>query len=113
VYFQERGGKEKKLNSYIITQDSFASTPESLDGKYFSLLHFVSIVVLDKGDLFTAMDMIPKNIMACNISDSLHRNGFPGNFNFEAFHYLLDCNADVTHPRINTSMLPMNQLGKF
>jgi hypothetical protein len=101
------------LGSYVIAQNASACTPESLDGKYFSLLHFVPIVILDKGDLFTAMNVIPKNIMACDISDRLHWKGLPGNFNFVAFHYFLDCSADVTHPCINASMLPMYQLDSF
>jgi hypothetical protein len=113
LYFQEKGGQEKKLSSYVIAQDSSASTSEGLNGKYFSLLHFVSIVVFDKGNLFTAMNMIPKNIMACDISDRLHRKSLPGNFNFVALHYLLNRSADVTHPCINASMLPMYQLDSF
>ena len=74
---------------------------------------FVPIVILDKGNLFTAMNMIPKNIMACDISDRLHRKGLSGNLNFVAFHYLLDRSADVTHPCINASMLLMYQLDSF
>lgn len=100
----------KKLSPYIIAYESFAGTPESLNGKYFSLLHFVSIVVFDKGNLFTAMDMVPKNIMACNVSDGFHREELSGNLDFVAFHHLLDRGADVTHPCVNASMLSMHQL---
>lgn len=100
----------KELNPYIITHVASAGTPESLNGKHFSLLHFVLIVVFDKGNLFPAMDMVPKNIMACNVSDGFHGEGLSGNLNFVAFHHLLDCGANVTHPCVNASMLSMHQL---
>lgn len=100
----------KELIPYIITHVASAGTPESLNGKHFSLLHFVLIVVFDKGNLFPAMDMVPKNIMACNVSDGFHGEGLSGNLNFVAFHHLLDRGANVTHPCVNASMLSMHQL---
>ena len=100
----------KELSPYIIAYESSAGTPESLNGKHFSLVHFVLIVVFDKRNLFTAMDMVPKNIVAYNVSNGFHREQLSGNVNFVAFHHLLDRGADVFHPCVNASMLSMHQL---
>jgi hypothetical protein len=100
----------KKSGTYIIPEESSASTPERLDGEYFSLLHLVSIVVLDEGNLFAAMDMVSKNIMARNISDRFHRYDLSVNLNFVAFHHFLDRGANVTHSCVNAGVLSMYQL---
>jgi hypothetical protein len=100
----------KKSGTYIIPEESSASTPERLDGEHFSLLHLVSIVVLDEGNLFAAMDMVSKNIMARNISDRFHRYDLSGNLNFVAFHHFLDRGANVTHSCVNAGVLSMHQL---
>jgi hypothetical protein len=100
----------KKSGTYIIPEESSASTPERLDGEHFSLLHLVSIVVLDEGNLFAAMDMVSKNIMARNISDRFHRYDLSGNLNFVAFHHFLDRGANVTHSCVNAGVLSMYQL---
>ena len=94
-------------------QDSSTSTPESLNGKNLSLLHFVPVVIFDKRNLFPTVDLVLANIMACDISDGFHRKGLSTNLDLVAFHHLLDRGADVTHPCVNTSMLFMHQLNKF
>ena len=100
----------RKSGPYIVLEESSASTPERLDGEHFSLLHLVSIVVLDKGNLFAAMDVVSKNIMARNVSDRFDRDELSGNLDFVAFHHFLDRGANVTHSCVNAGVLSLYQL---
>lgn len=95
----------EKSGAYIIVEESFASASKSLNGKYFSLFHLLLVVVLDEGNLFTAVDMVTENIVASEIPDSFDREDLSVNFDFVALHHLLDRGANVTHPSVNTSML--------
>jgi hypothetical protein len=100
----------KELSAYIILEKSSAGTPKSFNSKHFSLLHFVMIIVLNKWNLFTAMDLVSQDIMACDVADRFDRKDLFVNLDFVAFHHLLNRGADVTHSCVDASMLSIHQL---
>lgn len=93
------------MASHIVAQIPCAGSPEGFNGIDLSFFHLVWAVVSDKGNLFAAVDVVPQDIMAGDIADSLYGQCLSGNLDFIAFHHLLDCSTDVAHPRVNPSML--------
>ena len=100
----------KELSAYIIVEESSASASKSFNSKHFSLLHFVSIIVLDKWNLLTAMNLVSQDIMAGDVANRSDREDLSVNLDFVAFHHLLNRGADVTHSCVDASMLSVQYI---
>lgn len=79
--------------------------PKGFKSEYFPLLHLGLIVILDKRDGLSTMDLIPLYVMTSDVSHRFHRKGFAANLNLVAFHRFLDGSTYVADPNINTGIL--------
>jgi len=79
--------------------------PKGFESKYLSLLHLGLVLILDKRDGLSAMDLIPLDVVPADVPHRFHREGFAANLNLVAFHRLLDGSTDVADPDINSGIL--------
>ena len=93
------------VNSYVISEISFASAAEGFDGEHIALFHALVGSGLDEGDLFVAMDLVAQYVMAIEVLNRFDRDDLSVELDFVALHYFLDCLTDVIHPGIDASFL--------
>ena len=93
------------VNSYVISDISFASAAEGFDGEHIAFFHALGGSGLDKGDLFVAMDLVAQDVMASEVPNRFDRDDLSVELDFVALHYFLDCLTDVIHPGIDASFL--------
>ena len=93
------------VNSFAISEVSFAGAAEGFDGEYVAFFHALGGSGLDEGDLFVAMDLIAKDVMASDVPNRFDRDNFPVEFDLVALHHFLDCLTDVIYPGIDASFL--------
>jgi hypothetical protein len=93
------------VNSYVISEISFASSTESFDGEHIAFFHALVGLGLDEGDLFGAMDLVAKDVMASNAPNRFDRDGLSVKLYFIALHNFLDYLTDMINPGIDASFL--------
>jgi len=93
------------VNSYVVSNISFASAAEGFDGEHIAFFHALGGSGLDEGDLFVAMDLVAQDVMASDIPNRFDRDDLSVELDFVALHYFLDCLTDVIHPGIDASFL--------
>ncbi len=93
------------INSYIISEISFARAAERFDGEHIAFFHALGSLGLNEGDLLVAVDLVAQDVVASEISNRFDRDDLSVELNFVALHYFLDCFADVVHPGIDASFL--------
>lgn len=93
------------VNSYVISDISFASAAEGFDGEHIAFFHALGNSGLDEGDLFAAMDLVAQDVMASDVPNRFDRDDLSVELDFVALHYFLDCLTDVIHPGIDASFL--------
>ena len=93
------------VNSYVISEISFASAAEGFDGEHIAFFHALGGSGLDEGDLFVAMDLVAQDVMASDVPNGFDRDDLSVELDFVAFHYFLDCLTDMIYPGINASFL--------
>lgn len=93
------------VNSYIVSEKSFASAAKGLDCEHIAFFHALSGSSFDEGNLFVAMDLVAQDIVASDVSNRFDRDDLSVELNFVALHYFLDRFTDVIHPGIDTSFL--------
>lgn len=93
------------VNSYVISDISFASAAEGFDGEHIAFFHALSGSGFDEGDLFAAMDLVAQDVMASDVPNRFDRDDLSVELDFVALHYFLDCLTDVIHPGIDASFL--------
>ena len=93
------------VNSYIVSDISFASAAEGFDGKHIAFFHALGGSSLDERDLFVAMDLVAQDVMASDVPNRFDRDDLSVELDFVALHYFLDCLTDVIDPGIDASFL--------
>lgn len=93
------------VNSYVISDISFASTAEGFDGEHIAFFHALGGSDLDEGNLFVAMDLVAQDIVASDVPDRFDRNDLSGELDFVTLHYFLECFTGVVRPGIDASFL--------
>ncbi len=93
------------VNSYVVSEISFASAVEGFDGDHLAFFHALGGLGLDEGDLFVAMDFVAQDVMASDIPNCFDRDDLSTELDFVALRYFLDWLADVIHPGIDASFL--------
>lgn len=79
--------------------------PKGFKSKNLSLLHFSLIVILDKRDGLSTMNLIPLYVVPGDVPHRFHREGLATYLNLVAFHRFLDGSTDVADPDINSGIL--------
>jgi hypothetical protein len=98
-------GFATRSETHIVFHMSFASTPESFNGKNLSFLHLGAAGVFDKWHLLVSMNVILLDIMARDVSNRFYRKCLPSYLNFVTLHDFLDSSTNITYPRINACFL--------
>ena len=93
------------VNSYVISEISFASAAEGFDGEHIAFFHALGGSGLDERDLFVAMNLVAQNVMASDVPNRFDGDDLSIELDFVALHDFLDCLTDVIHPGINASFL--------
>ncbi len=93
------------VDSYVISEISFASAAEGFDGEHIAFFHALGGSGLDKGDLFFAMDLVAQDVVASDVPNRFDGDDLSIELDFVALHYFLDCLTDVIHPGIDASFL--------
>lgn len=93
------------VNSYIISEITFASAAEGFDGEYIAFFHALGCLGLDEGDLFVAMDLVAQDVMASYAPNRFDRDDLSIELDFVALHHFLDCPTDVIDPGVDPSFL--------
>jgi len=93
------------VNSYVISDITFASAAEGFDGEHVAFFHALGGSGPDEGDLFVAMNLVAQNVMASDVPNRFDRDNLSVELDFVALHYFLDCLTDVIHPGIDASFL--------
>ena len=93
------------VNSYVISEISFASGAEGFDGEHIAFFHALGCPSLDEGDLFVAMDLVAQDVMASDVPNRFDRDDLSVELDFVALHYFLDCLTDVIDPGIDAGFL--------
>jgi hypothetical protein len=93
------------VNSYVISDITFASAAEGFDGEHIAFFHALGGLGLDKGDLFIAMNLVAQDVMASDVPNRFDRDDLSVELDFVALHYFLNCLTDVIHPGIDASFL--------
>lgn len=86
-------------------QSTAASRSKRFDGEDFSLFHLRLIGVLDERDRLSTMDTVVIDVVCRNVTDWLHLVRLPADFNFVAFHSLLDRGAYITNANVDSRSL--------
>jgi hypothetical protein len=60
---------------------------------------------LDEGNLFVAMDFVSQDVMPSDVADRFDGDCLSVELDFVAFHYFLDCLADVIDAGVDTGFL--------
>ena len=93
------------VNSYVISEISFASAAEGFDGEHIAFFHTLGSLGLDEGDLFVTMDLVAQDVMASDVPNRFDRDDLSVELDFVALHCFLDCLTDVINPGIDASFL--------
>jgi len=93
------------VNSYVISEISFASAAEGFDSEHLAFFHALGGLGLDEGDLFAAMDLVAQDVMAGDVPNRFDRDDLPVELDFVALHDFLDCLTDMIYPGIDASFL--------
>lgn len=93
------------VDSYIVSDISFAGAAESFDGEHIAFLHALVGLGLDEGDLFVAMDLVAEDVVACDTTSRSDGNGLSVELDLVALHHFLDGFADVVYPSVNPGFL--------
>lgn len=93
------------VNSYVISDITFASAAEGFDGEHIAFFHALGGPGLGEGYLFVAMDLVAQDVMASEVPNRFDRDDLSVELDFVALHYFLDCLTDVIHPGIDASFL--------
>ena len=93
------------VNSYVISDISFASAAKGFDGEHIAFFHALGGSGLDERDLLVAMDLVAQDVMATDVPNCFDRDDLSVELDFVALHYFLDCLTDVIHPGIDASFL--------
>ena len=93
------------VNSYVISEISFASGAEGFDGEHIAFFHALGGLGLDEGDLFVAMDLVAQDVMASDVPNRFDRDGLSVKLDFVALHYFLDCLTNMIYLGIDASFL--------
>jgi hypothetical protein len=93
------------VNSYVVSEISFASAAEGFDGEHVAFFHALGGSGLDERHLFVAMDLVAQDVMASDVPNRFDRDDLSVELDFVALHYFLDCLTDVIHPGIDASFL--------
>lgn len=93
------------INANIVVQLSSTSRSKCLNGKHLSLLHLSLILVLDKRDRLSTVDLVMFDVMRRDVADWFDGVCLSVDFDFVAFHRFLDCSTDVANTNIDSRSL--------
>lgn len=98
--------ERREEKTYSLNETTWSCRPECLDSEYLPLFHLGLVIVLEEGNRFSAVDLIPFDVVAGKILYWFHGKCLSVDIHLVAFHCLLDRSADIANTNVNSGILP-------